>query len=254
MDEEILVPDELELEDVLGTPEKVTVFEGKSFERTYWVRPPDELEKTMAQSAARKVARELRDKLLDPESEMRELIIVGRLEEMTDDEKRLIWLTANLMQQSFELNRRSLNDRDEYYVPRPEGKEDGVIPPTDAEMNEYEDAVRDSEKERLTSVSEQQKALFNDLQRQSKELSKEDLDNIIEPLLIEQTASEEWNLQYGMQMLIRCTYTDPDLTERAFPDIKSALRLRNTKRGQVVLESLLATHRALMLDPDQLKN
>lgn len=257
MDEEILVPDELELEDALGTPEKVTVVvnqKGKSTERTYWVRPPDELEKTMAQSAARIRGRELRDKLIDPNSEEHQLIVVGRLQDMTDDEKRLVWLTANLVQKSFELNRRSLDDRDEYYVPHPEGKEDGLIPPTNAEMDAYEDAKRDAEKERLGSVQEQQNNLYKELKQQADELDTDDLNNIIEPVMIEQMTAEEWNLQYGMQILVRCTFTDENLTKRAFMNMDQALRLRNSKAGNHVLESLLAAHRGLMLDPDQLKN
>lgn len=258
MEDEILVPDELELEDVLTAPEKVTVvIERKDkppVEKAYWIRPPDEIEKTMAQSASRIIARELREKLYDPDSEEHKLLVVDRLQDMTTDEKRLIWLTSNLVQKTFELNRRSLNDRDEYFVERPEGKEDGIIPPTNQEMDQYEDNKQDAEKQRLTSVSEQQKALFNELKKQSEKLSEDDLDNIVEPLMIDQMISEEWNLQFGMQVLIRCTFSDPDLTQRSFMNTQQALKLRNTKNGQKVLESLLSAHRGLMLDPDHLKN
>lgn len=258
MEEEIQVPDELELEDVLTAPEKVSVvIERKSatpVEKEYWIRPPNEIEQSMSQSAARKIARELRERLEDEKSEEHELLIKDNLEEMTLPEMRLIWLTSNLFQKTFELNRRSLNDRDEFFVARPEGKENGVIPPTHAEMDQYEKDKKLSEKDRLVSLQEEQKRVFAQLKTQAEELNTEDLANVVQPLMIEQMIAEELNNQYGLQVLIRCTFLDPDLTKRAFQNTDQAKKMLNTKNGRKVLESLLSAHKGLMLDPDALKN
>jgi hypothetical protein len=256
-EEEILVPEDLGLEDVLTEPERVPVVitvKGKAVEKEYWVRPPDDLEKAMAQNGARKVSRELREVLTDPKSEMHQLIVRAGIEEMTADEMRLLWLTSKLIQESYELSRMSLEDRDDFFVPRPEGKNDGVIPPTLEENDQYEIDKRAAEKDRLTSLADQQKAMFARLRKEADKLSMDDLRNVVEPMIIDQKTQEEWANQYGLQVLVRCTFLDPQLTERAFKDDKAARRLLNTNNGKKVLEALLLAHKGLMLDPDQLKN
>lgn len=258
MVEEIVVPDDLGMEDVLTAPERVTVtIERKGntpVEKEYWIRPPDDLERAMAQNSARRVSRELRELLLDSESEQYDLIIEAGFEEMTIEEMRLLWLTSELMQQSYEMSRRSLNDRDDFFVEPPEGKDDGVIPPTIGEMDQHEIDKRAAEKERLTSLSDQQKSLFDRLKKEAEDLNTDDLRNIVEPMIVEQKTAEEWNNQYGMAVLARCTFKDPQLTEKAFKDVEAAKKLLNTSNGKKVLESLLLAHKGLMLDPDALKN
>ena len=258
LEEEIQVPEEYDLEDLLTEPEKVTVLverRGKPpVEQHYWIRPPDELEKTMAQNAARKVARELRELLQTEGSEERELLVNTALEEMTEEEMRLLWVASNLVHQSYEMERRSLNDREDFFVPRPEGKDDGVIPPTVDELDQYEIDKRKAEKDRLASLNKQQKSLFTRLSKEADELDVNDLKNIVEPMIIEQKTAEESNNQYGMYILVKCTYKDPELTEKAFKDMKAAMRLLNTKQGEKVLQAILTAHRGLLMDIDQLKN
>lgn len=253
MEDEIQVPDELELDDVMSKPADVTVVVGNK-ERTYWLRPPTDKEKDMARSLARRVSRALREQLEDESSEEHDLLIKAPVEEMTVDEKRLIWLSSNIYQKTFELSRMSLENRDEYYVEEPEGKEDGIIPPTLKEQDDYDKAKTDAEKQRLYDLQASQKSAFAELRRESEEMSEEDLDNVVIPLLIEQKVAEELNNQYGLQVMVRCTFDDEALTKRSYETTERALRLLNTKQGKSAMERLLLTHSGLMLDPDQLKN
>jgi len=257
MVEDIVVPDDLGLEDVLTAPERVTVTvvrNNKPVEKEYWIRPPDEMERAMAQNAARRVSRELRELLINEKSEEHDLIITAGLEEMSLEEMRLLWITSELVQKSFEMSRRSLEDREEFFVERPVGKEEGVIPPTTGEMDQYEIDKREAEKERLTSLNGQQKTLFERLKKESENMDKNDLLNVIEPMIVDQKTAEEWNNQYGMQILVRCTFNDAQLTEKTFTGVDQAMKLFRTNSGKKVLEALLLAHRALMVDPDQLKN
>lgn len=254
MAENIKVPEEYSLDDLLAEEvPSVTVAVGKK-EKTFWIRPPTDAERAMSQNAARQKSRALRELLLNPESEEHQLLVKAEMENMTSEELRLVWLTSNLFQKAFEVNRKSLDNRDEYFVPSPEGKEDGLIPPTGAEMDEYETAKRVQEEQRLKDVSDAQSAIYEELKQESESMSDETIRGIIGPLVIDQQASREWNSQYGLQILARCTFLDQDLTERAFKTTEEAMRLQNTKSGSKVLDSLLNAHSGLMLDPDRVKN
>lgn len=254
MVDEIKVPEEYSLDDLLAEEvPSVTVTVGKK-EKTFWIRPPTDPERAMAQNAARQKSRLLRDLLLDPESEEHQLLVKAEMENMTGDELRIIWLTSNLFQKAFEANRRSIDNRDEYFVPAPQGKEDGLIPPTSAEMDEYETAKQMQEAQRLKDISDQQTAIYNELKAESESMSDETIKGMIGPLIIDQQTSREWQAQYGLQILARCTFLDQDLTERAFKTTEDAMRLHNTKSGQKVLDALLSAHSGLMLDPDRVKN
>lgn len=253
MADKVKLPVEYSLEDLMGDAPEVVVQVGKK-QKTFWIKSPTDPEKSMAQNAARQKSRQLRAALEDPETEEHQLLVKAELENMTLDELRLVWLTSNLFQKTFELNRRSMDDRDEYFVPAPEGKEGGIIPPTNEDMDRYEEAKRAQERQRLADVSEQQKVLYAELKTKSETYKLEDMLAIIQPLIIDQQTSREWNNQYGMQVLIRCTYLDNDLTQRAFKTIGDAMRLMNTQSGQKVLDALLNAHSGLLLDPDRLKN
>lgn len=253
-EEDIQISEDYTLDDVLvEEPAHVDVVINRK-DRRYWLRPPTRTERAMAQNAARRKAIDLRDRLENPNSEEHDLLIVGQLENMPVEEKRLMWLTSNLYQKTFELNRISLDNRDEYFTPEPEGKMDGLIPPAMEEWEQYEKDRREAEKNRLKDLQTSQKAIFAQLKKEAEELDEENLDTIIEIILIEQLASEEWSNQYGMQILVRCTFMDSEFTEKAFKTQAQAERLLHTKNGNKVLESLLAAHSGLMLDPDQLKN
>lgn len=249
----IQVPDEYELDDVLTEPAMISIILG-SKEKKYWIRPPTDSEKAMCQNAARRKSRELRALLDDPSSEEHELLIAAGMENMSIEEKKLLWLTSNLYQKTFELSRRSMENRDEYFVPQPEGTEEGIIPPTNEEMDKYETDKIKSEKERMEDLSSEQKRLFTGLKAQVEQLTNHDIDNAVQPLMVEQQVSSEWNNQYGLQVLARCTFLDPDLSKRAFLSPEKAQKLLNNKNGQKVLEALLNAHNGLMLDPDLLKN
>jgi hypothetical protein len=252
-EDEILVPDELEMDDILGKPTSVTVVVGNR-KRTFWLRPPTDMERDMARALARRTVNELRDRLENEKTEEHDLLIRSAMEEMTPDEKRLIWLTANLFQKTFELSRLSLENRDEYFVAEPEGKMEGIVPPSAKEVADYDKAKKASEKDRLNDLNKSQKDAFAELKRESQELNIDDLDNLVRPLLVEERLGTEWNNQYGLQVLVRCTFDDEDLTKRSYETTERALRLFNTKQGKSAMEKLLMTHTALMLDPDQLKN
>jgi hypothetical protein len=251
---DIEVPEEYSLDDLLAEEvPSVTVTVGKK-EKTFWIRPPTDSERAMSQNAARQVSRKLRERLLDPETEEHQLLVNAEMDNMSSEELRLVWLTSNLFQKALEVQRRSLDSRDDYFVPTPEGKEDGLIPPSGAEMDEYETNKREQEAQRLRDVSEQQTVIYNELKEKSDNMSDDALRDIISPLIIDQQTSREWQAQYGLQILSRCTFLDQDLTERAFKTVEEALRLHNTKSGQRVLDSLLNAHSGLMLDPDRIKN
>jgi hypothetical protein len=211
-------------------------------------------EKAMAQNAARQKSRKLKQLLEDPQSEEHQLLVAAETDNMSLDELRMVWVTANLYQRVFEAQRRSIDNRDEFFVPRPEGKEDGVIPPSHDDLNQYEIEREAQEKERLQGLLDQQTVIYNELMAKANEMSEETVKAIIQPLIIDQLTSREWNNQYGMQVLVRCTFLDEDLTQRAYQTVEEAQRLLNTKNGQKVLESLLNEHRGLMLDPDLLGN
>lgn len=254
MEDEIPLAEEYDLDDViLDEPPEVSIIVNRK-EKKYWIRPPTESEKLMSQNAARRKARELRDLLENPETEEHDLLIKGGMENMSPEELRMIWLTSTLFQRSFELNRLSLENREDYFVPRPEGKAEGVIPPTNEEIDRYEKDVQKQEQQRVKDLQAQQKSLLNKLKKESEELDPNDLENVVVPLMVEQKVSEEWNNQYGMQILVRCTYLDKELSKKAFESTEKAAKLLNSKAGQKVLEALLNAHRGLMLDPDILKN
>ena len=250
---DIEIPEEYSLDDLMADAPEVEVEVGKKTMK-FWIRPPTDPEKGMSQNVARRKSRELRARLEDPETEEHELLVKAELENMTPDEMRLIWLTSNLFRKTFELSRRSLNDRDEYFVPAPEGQEDGVIPPTNEDMDRYEQDKLGQEMKRLEDQQEQQTIIFKELQAESQAIPQDDLGKVIYPLIIEQQVSKEWNNQYGLQVLVRCTFSDKDLTKRAFEGTEQAVRLMNTQNGQKVLDALLNAHSGLMLDPDRLKN
>lgn len=249
----VQVPEEYDLDDVIIDPPSVTVVLGAK-SKTFWIRPPTDPEKAMAQAVARKKSRELRARLEDPENEEHQLLVVDEMENLTTAEMRLIWLTSNLFQKTFEINRRSLDDREDFFVPSPEGSEDGVIPPTNEDMDRYEQAKIDSEGDRLEAIAKQQQVAFKELQDKSEEIPEDDLRNLIHPLIIDQQASREWSAQYGMQIIVRCTFLDKELTKKAFETPERALRLQNSTNGQKILDELSAAHSGLMLDPDRLKN
>lgn len=253
MDDPIEVPEEYTLDDLFEEPPSVTVKTRKG-DKTFWIRTPTEPEKFMSQNVAGKKARELRDLLMDEKTEEHQLLVKTGLEIMTPEEMKLIWITSSLFQKTFELNRRSLDDRDEYFVPRPEGKDNGVIPPTQAEMDGYEKARIDEERKRLLDLQAQQTAIYNDLKQKADQIEESQLAETIEPLIVDQKSREEWNNQYGMQILVRCTFLDSDLAHRAFKDTAQAMKLMNTISGQKVMDALLNAHRGLMLDPDEIKN
>lgn len=254
---ELQVPEEYTLDDLLMEDEddkqKITVAVGKKT-KTYWIRPPTEPEKSMAQNAARQKSRQLRDRLTDPETEEHQLLIQAEIENMNEEEIRKVWLTSNLFQKTFELSRRSLDSREDYFVDRPEGREDGVIPPTSGELDKYEQDKVEQEQKRLKDLQNQQTVIFKELNAKSAELPVGDLVEIIKPIIVEVKASQEWNSQYGLQILIRCTFSDAQRTKRAFEATGDALRLNNSPSGQKILKDLLDAHSGLMLDPDRLKN
>jgi hypothetical protein len=224
-------------------------------EKTFYVRTPTEPEKAMAMNAARLKSRELRDRLEDQKSEEFQLLIEAEKANFSIEEKRYVWLASQLVQKSFELRRRSLEDRDDFYVEPPEGQDDGVIPPTNAEIDKYEQEKRAQDLLRLDALQGQQDILFKELKEQADKIPEADLDNLIQPILIDQKTSAEWNSQYGMQILIRCTFLDIEMTQKAFPEgIGQALRLENTKGGQKVLHELLNAHNGLTIDVDELLN
>lgn len=252
----VTAPEEYSLDDLLMEEDermKVVIKAGKG-EKTFWIRPPTETEKVMAQNAARQKSRALRERLIDPENEEHQLLIKAEMDNMTQEEMRSVWLASNLFQKTFELTRRSLDNREDFFVPAPEGQEDGVIPPTSTQMDEYETAKRKVEQDRLENVADEQEKLLKELQEQSQELPIDKLAEVVQPILVELKASAEWNAQYGLQILIRCTFLDQERTKRAFEGTGAALRLENSPGGKKVLDELLQAHSGLMLDPDRLKN
>lgn len=253
MVEDIQVPDEYTLDDLLADAPSVTVEVGKK-SKTFWVRPPTDTEKAMAMNAARIKSRELRDRLMDSETEEHTLLVKGDLSNMTEDEQRLLWFASNLFQKTFEINRRSMDQREDFFVEAPEGSPDGVIPPSNEDWDRYESERRTQEMARLKAAAAEQKKAMKALEKKSKEIPVEDLATEVQPWLVERQASREWQSQYGMQVLVRCTFLDAGLEKRAFDGPEQAMKLHNTAGGRLVLDALLAKHQELLLDPDLLKN
>lgn len=241
-----------DLDDLIFDPPAVTVeIKGKS--RTFYIRPPDEMERSMAQASSRAQSRDLRKRLESPRSEERRLLITEQLESVNDDELRLIWTTQRLMQEIFKIERRSLENRDEYFVPAPEESEPGV-PPTAEDVERWEDDKDKAEKHREEDVVAAQKAATKALEDQAKTFSHKSLIEQISPQIVEQLAGREWNAEFGFQLIVRCTFLDKNLTKPAFKTIGIVKRLMVTPEGTKLIEELRNAHMGLMLQPDSLGN
>lgn len=243
---------EYTLEDIIFEPPHVDiVLQNK--ERRFWVRPPTPIEKDMCQAVARSRSRELRKILNNPKTEEHKLLIKSQVDDLTDEDLQLLWVAANLYQKIFEINRISLDNREEYFVPEPKGKEDGVIPPTAEEMEQYEEAKEKAEQQRQDDVAAAQEQARKSLENEAKAKPKKELRDSVIATLVEQKCQEEWNAQYGLQLIFRCTYLDKDLGQRAFKTEGYLRRMAVSPDGERLIERLRNEHMGLMLNPDLLK-
>lgn len=247
--------EEYTLDDLVFEPPSVVIeVDGKT--KKFWLKPPNETERQMAQNAARAQSRALRKELEDKKSEKRQLLIDEEINNLSEDELRMLWTSKRLFNRIFEAQRTSLENRDDYFVPAPVGPdgEDGIIPPTPEQMDRYEDEKEESEKRRQEELAASQKQAAEALQIESKAVSHKDLISDVVPNLIDQFCQREWNAEYGVQLVTRGTFLDKRLNRPAFKTADNVKALLLTEGGRKIVEELTRGHLGMQLDPDKVKN
>jgi len=247
--------EEYTLDDLIFEPPNVVVeVDGKT--KKFWLKPPTETERQMAQNAARAQSRELRKELENPKSEKRQLLVDEEVNNLSEDELRMLWTSKRLFKKIFEAQRTSLDNRDDFFVPAPVGPdgEEGIIPPSMEDMDRYEDDKEEAEKRRQEELEASQKQAAEALQTESKAVSLADLLSDVVPNLIDQFCQREWNAEYGVQLVARGTFLDKGLSKPAFKTADKVKRLLLTEGGRKIVEELTRGHLGMQLDPDKVKN
>ncbi len=236
------------IEELLLEPQSVTIA-GKTKDITLWVRPLTDIERSLAQGAARAQSRSLRKTLSNPDTEEYQLLIKNEVEEYTREQLNQAWVASNLVSRAMQMRRKSLEDRDETYVPEPEPSEDGTVFPTAEEMEAYEEAVEVAEENREKNVSEAIKNVKKQLEEEVAEMDEDGLRKAVEPRLIDSICGNVWNREYSIQSILRGTFKDKEFTKPAFKSVSDVYALKDNAK-----QKLAEAHMALLLDPDSIKN
>lgn len=243
------------LEDILAKPKKVEIpIPGKMSENdkgmpdfaklVYWVRASYQPERDLAGSAARKASRTLRKSLEDPETEERQLLIIDELEEASDDALRELWVSQKVVERAARIRQASLENRDQTYVPEPDGD---LI--TSKDMDDYENEVEEVEEQRELSVVEAVTAARDELVKEVNKLSREQLIEFAVPMQVNAQAERAYETEFVHQLIYRCTFLDSKCKKRAFDDINDVYSLKD-----FALIRLSNAHMSFVLDPEQVKN
>jgi len=213
-------------------------------EMTVWIKSMNPIDRDMCQAYARRVSRELRKKLLDPDSNERQLLVMEELEEYNRDQLSVLWINNRLAERTTAIKRESLENRDQTFVPDPEGPDI-----TNADLEQHELEVEEIEEQREESVRATVKSAKKELDEEVKEISLEDLRVEAEPALIENILAGIWMREFNCQMISRGTFLDEKCTKPAFKTSSEVNELRS-----VVLDLLASSHYGLMVEPEALKN
>lgn len=213
-------------------------------EMTVWIKAMTQIDRDMCQAYARRASRETRKKLLDPDSNERQLLVVEELEEYDRDQLSVLWINNRLAARTTAIKRESLENRDQTFIPEPEGSD-----VTNAEIEQHELEVEEVEEQREESVQSMVKSAKKELEEEVAEVSIEDLRVEAEPALIENILSSVWMREFNCQMISRGTFLDEKCTKPVFKTSSEVNDLRPT-----VLDLLATSHYGLMVEPEALKN
>lgn len=232
----------LTIADLLVKPQSLSLSMG---DRTLklWVRPLSTTERELCQATARGVSRRLQRELEDPKTENHRLLIADELEVFNKGQLQELWVNAHLLDRAIKINVKSLEDRDQTFVPEPEGENVTV-----SEINAYENTIDDNEESRETNVNAAVNAARKLLQEEVKTITLKELKSSAAPNLIEQIVSQEWQREYSVAMLARGTFLDQDCQKPAFKTNEQVKMLRPD-----ALEQLTSAHYGLILEPEALK-
>lgn len=211
---------------------------------TVYVRPLTNLERDFCQAYARRAARTFRKRLEDRESSDHQLLIVEELEEYEVEQLSSLWVSNRLVTRASAIRRRSLEDRDQQYIPEPEG-----LDVTNAQMERYETEVEEAEEQREKSVSSSVISARDELLEEVKGISLDTLREEAIPALIDNVVNQEWMLEFNAQMVARATFTDEDCKKLAFKDAAETQTIKPE-----IFKKLTDNHYGLMIEPEALKN
>lgn len=209
-----------------------------------WIKPMTQIERDLSQAYARRVSRDLRKKLQDPESEEHQLLIAEELEEYDQAALTSLWIQNRLVARATAIRRESLENRDQTYVPDPEGPD-----VTNSDIEKHEDEVEEVEEQREESVSAAIKSAKMELDEEVKAISVEDLRSEAVPALIDNILATIWLREFNVQMISRATFLDEACQKFAFKTSAEVYNLR-----QDVVDKLATHHYGLMVEPEALKN
>lgn len=230
----------LTIESLLVRPQSVELPGGVKV----WVRPLSQIERELCQGAARRASRDLRKLLEDPKTEQHQLLVVEELQEYDIKQLRDLWIGSRLIQKALQINRESLENRDETYVPEPEGND-----LTPEAMDRYEDEVEEVEQQRETGVAGAIGTASKQLDEEVQGISEDALREQAHPALIEHQLSEVWTREFAAQMLVRATFNDKECRKFTFKTSNEVFMLRPD-----VLKHLTDSHYGLMVEPEAIKN
>lgn len=232
------------LDQLLLKPQKVEI---PSFDKepiTLWVRRLTQVERDLCTAAARRASRDMRRKLEDKDSEERTLLVEDEISEYDIEALRAAWVTSKLTRRAMKIYRQSLEDRDQTYIPEPEG--DDVMP---ADVEQWENAVEDTEDEREANVRTAIESAQRTLNEEAGQLSIEELSEITVPTMIDTICSNVWTTEYTAQMICRGTFEDAQALKPAFRTAQEVTRLLPK-----AMETLSRAHMGLLVDPEAVKN
>lgn len=230
------------IEDLLQKSEKVTIPVDKENAVDLWVRPSTPTERAMAASFGRKESRNLRKLLNNKKTEEYLSLIKSEVEASDRQDLEKIWLNGKLIPKIMELRNRSLEARE--YIPEPEGE--GV---TGKAMDEYEDAVDESEESREEQLGKALESATNELQEEVKKIADKDLYKVAIPPLIDSLCNQAFELEFISRLILKCTFENEECTVQAFTDIEQAYKLKASAR-----KKLTYAHMEMLNDPEEIKN
>lgn len=231
------------LEELLIGPQPVELQTPSGILKVY-VRRLNQVERDMCTAYARRVSKDLRRKLMDPESDEHNLLVADEIAEYDIAALRRIWVDSRLSRRSLAIYRQSLEARDQTYIAEPEG--DDVLP---SDIEQWEINVEQAEEMREANVLQAIKSARTALEEEVAQISDETLMEEAGPQLIDNLCSDVWTTEYVTQMIARGTFKDKEATKPAFKTSDEVKRL-----NPETLAILSKSHMALLVDPEAVKN
>lgn len=232
------------LDDLLIKPVPVDIEGFGDKPLRFYIRRLTQVERDLCTASARRASREMRKKLEDTSTEEHMLLIEDEIAEIDMAALRAAWVSARVTRKSLTIYRLSLENRDQTFIPEPEG--DDVLP---ADVERWENAVEDAEEDREKAVREAIASAQRELNEAAEKLTLEELRDGAGPALIDNICADIWTTEYVAQMIARGTFTDKDTQKPAFKTATEVKRLQPK-----ALELLSKSHMGLLIEPEAVKN